>query len=298
MNLLCIGRNGQIARALHERAVKREISLVAMGRPELDMCDPSSIKTAIDTAAPDIIINAAAYTAVDQAETDEAAAHALNADAPARLADICADADIPLIHYSTDYVFDGERPDAYSEADPINPQGVYGRTKAAGDAAVIARGDQNLILRTGWVYSPFGKNFVRTMLSLAKDRDEISVVNDQIGNPTSALDIAEATLSICQTILRENAGNLGGVYNLAGSGETSWAGFAEAIFLESARVGGPIAAVKPISTSDYPTPAYRPKNSRLSGEKLSSVFGIVIPGWQSSLSEIVSRTLTEGETSA
>jgi len=298
MKLFCIGRNGQVARALSERAADRNISLLAIGRPKLDATDPHSVKTAINAADPNIVINAAAYTAVDQAETDAAGAHALNTDASARLAEFCAEADIPLIHYSTDYVFDGESRNAYSEDDPINPMGVYGQTKAAGDDAIIAASHRNIIFRTAWVYSPFGKNFVKTMLRLGADRDEISVVSDQIGNPTSALDIADATLSACKAMTQLGSRTPGGVYNLAGSDETSWAGFADAIFEASGRLGGPTAKVRAISTADYPTPAYRPKNSRLSCEKLSSVFGITVPGWQSSLSDVVRRVLTEGETSA
>lgn len=294
MKILCIGRNGQIARALSERATVHGVSLVAKGRPDLDMLVPDSVKRAIDATEPDLIVNAAAYTGVDAAESNQDQAHALNAVAPGLIASMAAKAGIPLLHYSTDYVFDGGLDRPYEETDPIAPLGVYGHTKALGEQAVIEHCDQHLIFRTAWVYSPFGSNFVKTMLRLAKTRDEISVVDDQIGNPSSAFDLADATLRVCRATLDQDQSARWGLYHMAGTGSASWAGFAEAIFRHSVQRGGPGASVSPILSDAYPTAVERPANSCLSTTKLSSAFGIILPNWQTSLGATVQRLVTEG----
>ncbi|MBJ3775288.1 dTDP-4-dehydrorhamnose reductase [Acuticoccus mangrovi] len=287
MRCLVIGRSGQVATALVERAAAHTgpsaADVVALGRPDLDLCRPESIAAAISRVEPDVVVNAAAYTAVDQAESEPEAAAALNAAGPAALAGLCAAADIPLVHLSTDYVFDGTLDRPYREDDPIAPASVYGRTKAEGEAAVMAAGGRALVLRTAWVYSPFGKNFVKTMLRLGAERDRLRVVSDQVGNPTSALDIADAVLRLAA--MRDGWGSGGEILHLAGTGETSWHGLAEAIFAGTA--APPV--VEPIPTSAYPTPARRPANSRLDTTRLAERYGIVLPPWRESLAVTLDR---------
>lgn len=297
MRVLCIGRNGQLARALSERAKASGLTVFAYGRPDLDLTKPDTLQSQIDTVRPDILINAAAYTAVDAAESDHAKVKALNVDAVETLARSAKDLSLPLIHFSTDYVFDGTKAQPYSEDDPVGPRSLYGQTKLAGEQALSQHLDAFLIFRTAWVYSPFGKNFVKTMLRLAETRDEVSVVDDQVGNPTSALDLADATLKICRQILTGETPDPWGLYHLTGSGTASWASFAQEIFSESAKQHGPTASVRPIPTTDYPTPAKRPQNSQLATAKLTSQFGITLPEWQKSLAGTVKRLLTEGERS-
>ena len=297
MRVLCIGRNGQLARALSERAKASGLALFALGRPQLDLTKPDTLQTQIDFVRPDILINAAAFTAVDAAESDQENARALNEDAVETIARSAKALSLPLIHFSTDYVFDGSKAEPYSEDDPVNPRSVYGKTKLAGEQILTQHLDAFLIFRTAWVYSPFGKNFVKTMLRLAETRDEVSVVDDQVGNPTSALDLADATLKICQQVLTGETPNPWGLYHMTGSGTASWASFAQEIFSESAKHNGPTALVRSIPTSDYPTPANRPQNSQLATAKLTSRFGITLPEWQKSLAGTVKRLLTEGDRS-
>ena len=254
VDILVIGRSGQVATALVERAGPHRV--VALGRPEADLTDPDSLVAALAAVRPDAVFNAAAYTAVDAAEADEAAAHALNADGPGALARLCAERDVPLIHLSTDYVFDGTLDRPYREDDTTGPTSAYGRTKLAGERAVTAAGGRALIARTAWVYAPFGRNFVRTMLRLGAERDVMRVVADQRGNPTSALDIADALVAIAAA---NDWPATPEVVHLAGSGETTWHGFATAIFAASPYR----PRVDPVATADYPTPARRPANSRL-----------------------------------
>ncbi|RIJ17360.1 dTDP-4-dehydrorhamnose reductase [Henriciella mobilis] len=292
MSILVIGQSGQIARALAERATPPH-GVVTLGRPELDITDPGSIRRSIAAQKPQLVINASAYTAVDKAETEPDAAFAVNAEGPGALAEACAAAGIPLIHYSTDYVYDGSKAGPYVEDDPTSPLGVYGRSKLAGEDAVRAAGGDHVILRTAWVYSPFAGNFVRTMLRLASSRDELGVVADQWGCPTSALDIADATLVIAD---RWFAGNgQPGMFHMAGTGETNWHGFAEEIFRLSKQVGGPSATARPIPATEFPTPAKRPANSRLDCARLEQVYSITLPEWQDSLRETVRRLLEEEE---
>jgi dTDP-4-dehydrorhamnose reductase len=289
MKILVVGQSGQVARALAELGEASPHEITCLGRPDLDLTRPGSIDTAMARVSPDIVINASAYTAVDAAESDQAAAFALNRDAVGDLARITARASVPLLHISTDYVFDGTKSGAYTEDDPVAPTGVYGSSKLEGERAA-AENPAHFILRTAWVYSPFGKNFVKTMLRLASDRDAVGVVADQIGNPTSAADIAAGLLAVAEQAQDAPFG----VYHLAGTGEGSWADLAECIFAASAAAGGPLAEVNRIATTDYPTPARRPANSRLDCGKFKSVFKINPPAWQDSVRDVTTRLVIEG----
>lgn len=294
MRVLVTGRNGQVARALAERAARRkDIELLFAGRPEFDLADEARIATAVDRARPDLIVNAAAYTAVDKAEDEPEAAEAINARGPALLARAARAAGARLIQLSTDYVFDGSASEPYREDAQIRPLGVYGRTKAAGEEAVRAECPDHLIVRTSWVYSPFGSNFVKTMLNLAKSRAALTVVEDQIGNPSSALDLADGLLAAIGTWSADPARGTGETVHLAGTGSTSWADFARHIFSTSAAAGGPSAAVTGIPSSAWPTRATRPLNSRLDSSRFEALFGYRAPDWQRSSAATVRRLLEE-----
>jgi dTDP-4-dehydrorhamnose reductase len=282
LTILVAGRAGQVARALSDADIPAGVEIVALGRPDLDLLDPASIDRAMNRVSPDVVINAAAYTAVDQAEADVANAFALNADGAAYLAKAAAARGAPILHLSTDYVFDGSKSGPYVETDPVAPLGVYGASKLAGEQAVAAANSNHFILRTAWVYSPVGKNFVKTMLRLAETRDELGVVADQIGNPTSAADIAAGLVAVGRRITSDPAGAAPGIYHMTAAGEASWADFAEAIFAASAALDGPSARVNRIGSSEFPTPVKRPANSRLDCSRLSAVFGVTLPAWQGS----------------
>ncbi|CCV12493.1 dTDP-4-dehydrorhamnose reductase [Mesorhizobium sp. STM 4661] len=287
MRLVVTGRDGQVVRSLVERAhAHTEFEVIALGRPELDLAKPETIAPALAIARPDLVVSAAAYTAVDHAEDEPDLAFAVNGAGAGHVAEAAAGLGVPVIHLSTDYVFDGSGEGAYSEDDEPAPRNVYGASKLAGEQAVAKANPRHLILRTAWVYSPFGRNFVKTMLKLAADRDEIAVVADQWGNPTSALDIADALLHSA-AMLRGNKGFASfGVYHLAGTGETNWSGFARHILDTSQAFGGPYARVRDIATVDYPTKAQRPRNSRLATQKFATAFGWVAPGWRESTEEV------------
>jgi dTDP-4-dehydrorhamnose reductase len=234
------------------------------------------------------VINAAAYTAVDAAEDDADAARRANSDGPAELARLCEAAGIPLIHVSTDYVFDGQKHAPYIETDPTLPQGVYGATTLAGEQAVHAACTRSIVLRTSWVYSPTGKNFVRTMLNLAQRTNQLRVVGDQHGCPTSAPDLADAILAIANRITTDGwQDRYAGVYHAAGAGSTTWHALAVATFAEAARYGAPVPAVASITTAEYPTKAKRPPSSRLDCGKLQAVFGVGLPPWQRGLARCI-----------
>ncbi|MEA2772599.1 MAG: dTDP-4-dehydrorhamnose reductase [Acetobacteraceae bacterium] len=284
--ILVTGGNGQLASALTTSAASGTVRRV--GRPDFDFDRPETIEAAFRTAAPHLVVNAAAYTAVDAAETDVDAAYRANRDGPAILARLCAEADIPLIHVSTDYVFDGTKPDPYTEADPVAPQGVYGASKLAGEQAVMAAGGKAIILRTAWVYAATGKNFVRTMLTVGKTRDRLTVVADQFGCPTTAVDLSDAILAIAAR-LRATGWQPAyhGIFHAAGSGATTWFGLAAATFEEAGRHGAKVPDLAPIATADWPTPAKRPANSRLDCTRLHDVFGIRLPQWRDSLTRTV-----------
>lgn len=290
MKIAVTGKTGQVVTSLVERGTAAGHEIIALGRPELDLADPASVVRALETAQPDAIVSAAAYTAVDRAESETELAHAINgagADAVARAAKTLS---VPLIHISTDYVFDGALDRPYVESDPTGPTGIYGVSKLAGEQAVLRVYPENsAVLRVAWVYSPFGGNFVKTMLRLAGDRDEISVVADQIGNPTSALAIADGVLKVAHNLAASGDPALRGVFHMTAAGEASWADFAQGIFAASAANGGPYATVRHITTADYPTPAIRPANSRLDSSLIARIHAVTLPDWRRSLETVVSR---------
>jgi len=281
--ILVTGGHGQLARALGQAAAGAGRVRV-VGRPALDFDQPETIE-ALFATPPALLINAAAYTAVDAAEQDAPAALRANADGPGLIAALCARHGTRLIHISTDYVFDGTKGAAYTEADTPNPTGVYGATKLAGERAVLAALPGAVILRTSWVYAETGKNFVRTILNAAKRGATLRVVADQIGCPTNADDLAEACLSVADALLA--GAEVGGIYHAAGTGHTSWHGLASAILEHAAPLGWPSPAVTPIATADWPTPARRPADSRLDCSKLNAVFGVALPPWRASLSHTI-----------
>jgi len=290
--MVVTGREGQVVRSLVERGSNTGIQVVSLGRPELDLAKaPEEIEAAIVDARPDVVVSAAAYTQVDQAENEPELAFALNERGPRAIARAARSLRVPLLHLSTDYVFDGDKAAPYLETDPTGPTGIYGASKLAGEQAVLAEYDNSAVIRTAWVYSPFGRNFVRTMLRLASERDEISVVGDQRGNPTSALDIADGLLRIAANLCRGNEPAGRGIFHMTGAGEATWAEFAEAIFAASAELGGPRADVKPIRSADYPTSAKRPANSRLDCGKIARIHGVTLPDWRASMKEVLSRIL-------
>jgi dTDP-4-dehydrorhamnose reductase len=267
---------------------------VAVGRPELDLAQVATVDRVIARIAPDIVISAGAYTAVDKAEEEAETVRAINSEGPRVVATACARRGVPVVHISTDYVFDGRKAQPYSEDDPTGPLNAYGRSKLEGERNVVASCEQHVILRTSWIYSPFGHNFVKTMLRLAQTKPEIGVVSDQIGNPTYALHLADAILKIARRVVsKSESRGLAGTYNAAGLGDTTWCGFAEEIFRCSRALGGPDARLNPIATADYQTPARRPANSRLDCTKLEQVFGITIPSWREGTRDCVERLLRQ-----
>lgn len=289
MRLLVTGRNGQVATSLAERAAAHPgIEVLALGRPELDLENPATVEAAIADARPDLVVNAAAYTAVDKAESDSGRAFAANRDGAAAAARAAARLGVPVIHLSTDYVYPGDKPSPYVESDATGPSSVYGQSKLEGEQAVMAAHPQALIFRTSWVYSPFGANFVKTMLRIGKDRDVVRVVADQHGNPTSAIDIADAILRLAPGLGSTPAG---GIYHLCGSGSTTWCGLAQAIFAESGKLGGPAPRVEAITTAEYPTPARRPANSRMDTAAFTARFGFALRPWPDAVAETVARLL-------
>lgn len=281
MKILVSGHNGQVAQAL-QQALADLGQVQMLGRDQLDLAHPERIAERVRALAPDLIINAAAHTAVDQAENEPELAFAINAKAPGVFAEEAARLGIPLIHYSTDYVFDGSKATPYTEEDAPNPLGVYGRSKLAGEQAIAAVGAEHLILRTSWVYSRHGRNFLLTMQRLLQEKPELRVVADQIGAPTWAGTIAASTR---QLIERWQAGQAGdwGTYHLTAQGETSWFGFAQAIAEHLENTGKPCATLLPIPSSEYPTPARRPLNSRLDCSRLQRQWQVSQPDWRQAL---------------
>ncbi len=293
MKVLIVGHSGQLAQSLRLARWPGEWRVTAIGRPELDLTDNASIARQLTAFQPQVVVNAAAYTAVDKAEDEAAAAHALNAAGVGGLAEQCSARNLPLIHISTDYVFDGTKAGAYAESDPVAPLGVYGHTKLAGEQAIAEVLDRFVILRTAWVFSPYGHNFVKTMLRLAGERDHLNVVDDQHGSPTYAPHLADAIVRIAGRMLDGVGSNeITGVYHAAGEGETTWCGLARAVFEESQKLGGPIATVGAITTEEYPTPAKRPANSRLATDKLAETFGVRLPHWRQGVARCVKELLT------
>lgn len=293
MIVLLFGANGQLGQELR-RALWPLGEVVATTRsgtlPDGSACEtadfnqPASLAVLLDRVRPDVVVNAAAYTAVDRAEEERDAAWRANAEAPGVIARWCAAAGVPLVHYSTDYVFDGQGTRPYREDDATAPLGVYGASKLAGEEDIRAAGGRHLIFRTAWVYASHSANFLRTMLRVGADRDVLRVVADQIGTPTPAALIADVTAQALQ-----HAGGLSGTWHLTAAGETSWHGFAEAIFAEAVSAGKLARApkVEAITTADYPTPAKRPAYSHLDVSKLESDFGIALPSWQDGLKQVI-----------
>jgi dTDP-4-dehydrorhamnose reductase len=288
VKLLVTGREGQLARGLAETA-GAGVQMVAIGRPELDLADAKSVAAAVARERPDIVVNAAAYTAVDKAETEPALAHAVNALGAEHVAKACAASAIPIIHISTDYVFDGTKDGPYVEDDPTAPINVYGRTKLEGERRVAKACERHLILRTAWVHSPWGVNFVKTMLRLATTRPNIGVVDDQKGSPTYAPHLAAIVLAVAARVAADPAGVRWGVYHAVGSGETTWFGFAREIFRHAAAQGLLAAEVAAIAAAAYPTPARRPANSRLNCDRLRLLLGLELPEWQAGVQDCVAR---------
>jgi dTDP-4-dehydrorhamnose reductase len=283
--ILVTGGSGQLASALVAAA---SVPVCCVGRPAFDFDRLETIGAAFAQADPWLVVNAAAYTAVDAAEKDADAAYRANRDGPAELARLCAAAGIPLIHVSTDYVFDGAKGAPYVETDTVAPQGVYGASKLAGEQAVLGACQRAIVLRTSWVYAPAGRNFVRTMLTAGKTRDRLTVVADQKGCPTTAHDLAAAILAIAARIAETGwQDGYAGVFHAAGTGWTTWHGLASAVFEEAARHGAPVPRVDPIATADWPTPAKRPADSRLDCTKLAAVFGVRLPNWRPSLARTI-----------
>lgn len=276
--ILVFGGNGQLGRELLRAAAERDCALQALARTEADIADAAAVAAALERWTPDLIVNAAAYTNVDGAESHEAEARRGNELGPAVLAAACATADIPLIHISTDYVFDGGKDGAYRESDPVHPINAYGRSKAAGEDAVRCALDRHVILRTAWLYSEFGRNFLKTIVRLAQTRDELRIVADQYGSPTSARELAEAILHIAPRLIAEPL--LSGTYHFTADGATTWHGFASCIVAAAAPITGRNPRVTPIATADYPTPARRPANSRLDCSLFVQTFGLSPRPWR------------------
>jgi len=283
--ILLFGAKGQLGSELTCLAAERGEDIVGLSRAEADIADAAAVEAAIARARPRLIVNAAAYTAVDKAESDIEAAARGNVAGPATLAAAANAASVPLVHISTDYVFDGSKSGAYVEDDPIAPLGVYGRTKAEGETAVRTAAPRHVVIRTAWVYGPHGANFLKTILRLAAERDELRVVADQRGCPTSTRDLAAAVLAVDHAV----AGGAGpwGTYHFAGKGATTWHGFACAIVEAQAPLTGKRPPVRAISTSDYPTPARRPANSELDSSRFAKAFGYAAAPWRERASEVV-----------
>lgn len=282
-----------MARSLVERANPHaDLEVVTIGRPELDLADPDSIEEAVRSASPDAVVAAAAYTQVDRAESEVELARSINGRAPGILAAITDRLGIPIVHLSTDYVFDGTKPTGYVETDETAPLNIYGQTKREGEMGVRAAAHNHAILRTAWLYSPFGRNFAKTMLTIAGDKPAITVVDDQIGTPTSTLDLADAILVVARNLIESDSPAYRGTFHATASGSTSWAGFARRIFECSTASGGPSARVEPISTELFPTPARRPSKSMLDCSKLLQAHGVRLPPWQASVCGVVDRILS------
>lgn len=292
MRILLTGVNGQVGWELR-RTLAPLGEVIAANRSVLDLADTASIRPAVAALAPDLIVNPAAYTAVDKAESEPELAHAINATAPGELAQAAAARGIPLVHFSTDYVFDGCKSGAYTEGDTPNPLGVYGATKLAGEQAVQCAGAPHLILRTSWVYGLRGRNFLLTMQRLARERDTLAVVDDQFGAPTWSRLIAEATaLAIARWLDRsEQIASTSGIYHLSCGGRTSWHGFTAAILAQLANTDEKLAHLKAIPSAGYPTPAARPANSLLDGDKLAATFGVRLPDWDAALALCLEQNL-------
>ncbi len=301
MRLLIAGWQGQIARGLVEAAPAcADVKACAVGRAALDICSARSIERALAQIEPTIVINSAAYTAVDKAETDAEQAFAMNRDGARMLAEAAARRAIPILHLSTDYVYDGRKAGAYVEDDATEPPTVFGRSKLEGELAIKEANPRHVILRTSWIFSPTGRNFVKTMLAQAAEQERVRVVDDQRGSPTYAPHLVAAILELARQLSdrKDDKGSQDGpdngpwgVYHAAGAGTTTWREMAEEVFRCSAALGGPTAEVEPIRSADYPTPAARPANSQLDCAKLERTFGVRLPDWRQGVAACVERLL-------
>lgn len=288
---LVIGSQGQVARALAEVLPAHGIGCIVATRPDADLTRPDTVTAIIKAVRPDVVINPAAYTAVDRAEDEPDLAFAVNATAAGHIAAAAASIGAPITHLSTDYVFDGRQSTPYLETDSTGPVSVYGQSKLAGEHAVAAANPHHIIVRTAWVCSPFGTNFVKTMLRLATERPEVRVVADQHGAPTFAHDIAAAIARIVAQQANEPPKDAFGIFHLASQGETTWCGLARAVMDGSAQRGGPYVPVTAITTAGYPTKARRPAYSKLATGKLATVYGITLPEWERSLAPCLDRLI-------
>ncbi|MCX5578169.1 dTDP-4-dehydrorhamnose reductase [Kaistia terrae] len=287
MRIFVAGSAGQLARALTSRAAAHDQVVATFGRPEFDLARPAEMARVIAGFEPDLVINAAAYTAVDRAESEADLAMAINRDGAAQLAVVSRQLGLPFLHVSTDYVFDGEKGAPYVETDATHPLGVYGHTKLAGENAVLSQNPDALIFRTGWVYGPDGGNFVRTMVRLAGEKEHLDIVADRFGNPTSASDLADALLAIAHRA----KGAAGGVFHLAGGAEASWFDLASGVMARLAETGRKVPTLGKISGDAYVAPAARPRDSRLDGSLAERTFGVRLPGWTDSLGVTVDAIL-------
>jgi dTDP-4-dehydrorhamnose reductase len=281
--ILVFGKTGQVAIELQKSCEASGIAARFLGRDEADLTDPAACSARIAQIRPELVINAAAYTAVDKAEADADTAMAVNGDAPTAMARACAALDIPFVHISTDYVFDGEGTTPFQPRDITGPLGIYGQTKLAGEQGILESGAQAVILRTSWVFSSHGANFVKTMLRLSETRDALTVVGDQVGGPTAASEIAAACLNIGRDLASQRGAT--GVYHFSGAPDVSWADFAREIFVQAGRT----VSVTDIPTSAYPTPAKRPANSRMDCSDLERDYEIARPDWRTDLSNVLTE---------
>ncbi|WP_339742477.1 dTDP-4-dehydrorhamnose reductase [uncultured Maricaulis sp.] len=289
MKLLLIGRNGQLATEILKQAGQHDVTVHALSRNELDLSEPQRVVEVLSAVGDvDIVLIAAAYTAVDKAEADHETAFRVNAESVREIGRFCNQRNLPLIHVSTDYVFDGSREGyAYQPGDPVAPTGVYGASKLAGERALAETHAQSVIVRTSWIYSPHGHNFVKTMLKVGADRDELRIVSDQHGCPTSAADLAAALLSVARRVLEDPVPECWGVFHFCGAGATSWFGFSREIFDLAARRGFNSPRLVPVSTAEYPTPAKRPANSVLDCARIGEIYGISPRPWGEALAETI-----------
>jgi dTDP-4-dehydrorhamnose reductase len=290
MKILVTGKNGQVGFELM-RSLAPLGTVVGIDIDECDLQDILAVERLLDKVQPELIVNPAAYTAVDKAESEPALAHSINAKAPEVMAQYAGRHNIPIIHYSTDYVFDGLKEGEYLETDEVNPQSVYGNTKALGEAAVRNNAPKHIILRTSWVFGSHGGNFLKTILKLAQERDKLSIVSDQVGSPTSAALLADVTAEIVKQLFEPGAVQKYGTYHLVSEGETSWHGYAQMVvaIANALEVKTKISsdAIQPIKTADYPLPAPRPANSRLDTTKIKNVFMLTLPSWQDGVEKVV-----------
>jgi len=293
LRIAVTGKEGQVARSMLAIGADSGVEIVAVGRPELDLTDPTSVLSALHATRPDAIVSAAAYTAVDKAESEQDLAFAINGAGAGAVAKAADKLGVPLLHLSTDYVFDGTNTERYVESDPTAPTSAYGASKLEGERQVAGETSNHAIFRTAWVYSPYGANFLKTMLRLGETRESLSVVADQYGCPTSAEDIAHALIVAARKMIEDGNDYYRGIFHLTGSGVANWADFAREIFKAAEAHGRKPVNVTSITSDQYPSPVKRPANSRLSGEKLERIYRIVLPDWQTSTRNVVNSLLSQ-----